>query len=195
MNIPEKKYFDTNITSFTPAVTTWRFDSLLTGIAQGNTATTRIGQKIFVHKIEIMVYCEPVSTGFVYPNTVSQCRIMCWHDKEAVGAVPTAAAFFQADNWTALQNTAQNMRYRILNDFAHSMVVTGVNNPVGATALATGPPMMRKYTLYPKKQIVFSDTGSTITSILKDDWGIAFCVSIASSCAFKYNYKVTFSDM
>lgn len=173
--------------SYVPA--TWTFISALAGLAQGSGASNRVGNRIFLRCIRFTIECSPLADT---AKTGAYCRMVIYHNKEAVGALPTATAVFSINEVQSARNLTLTKRYRILKDVTHHMVVTGNN---ATTVIASGPVQLMTLVCYPKKQIDFQSNAATISDLFKDDFGIAFCANYASNCQLKIQTQIEFSDV
>lgn len=160
----EKKYFSTNTTpgSF---VNTWSFASALAGIQQGTAISNRIANKIRVKWIDIQVAC--VGTTSV-PVSGSQARFILYHNKEAVGAVPSATSMFTANTFYSLQNPNTTARYAIMREKICDCY------PITTSAGSTAPRHFFRWRVYLNKIITFQSNAADITDILKDDYGLGY---------------------
>jgi len=186
--LAEKKYFDISVGSFNMTAA-WVFDSLLDGIQIGQLATNRIGNKICVEKIEVHVLMSPLTT---LNAEGCMCRLVLYHNKETVGALPVSANVFTTDTVSSTRNMVLKPRVTIKKDMTHTMVATGSN--AGST-ISVGPMGMMSFTIYPKKVIDFQSSTPSIVDLFKDDFGIGWIASAASSCKMQYTAQVVFTDM
>lgn len=190
MNMAEKKYFENTILSSTTVGTTWMFHSALAGITQGTAAYNRIGNKIFVHSIKFMVYITPNANEVASSNI--RCRCAIYHNKEAVGALPTGSAVFTSDSIFGLRYQPLLSRYTIVKDTLHTMVAGAQGN--AANTYALGPQGQFVVTVYPKKRIDFSSNAGTISDLFKDDYGMCCVSSNTTQCNMSVWVQVIFSD-
>jgi len=105
----EKKYIDTTVTSGWPATTaaTWAL-TLINGVAQGTTDSTRVGQRIQMKSLQLRL---------TSPSTVNQpVRVRVIYDKNANAAAPTATDVFEADVQNALNQNGTAGRFITLFD-------------------------------------------------------------------------------
>jgi len=190
MNMAEKKYFNQTLFSGSLSAITWTFGSFLAGLQQGTAATNRIGNVIRVHAIYAQVV---IDTTVASVNTGgSVCKWIVYHNKEAVGAVPTGAQIYDADNFSALRNVILMPRFKVMREGSHSMVVTSATTVPGN--YSTGPAHMFMVAIYPKKKIDYQSNAGTISDLFKDDYGFGFVAGHANCCSFTVKTKVVFSD-
>lgn len=169
---------------------TWDFFSGLTGITQGTTASTRIGNRITVTSIRFTVM---ITLNAVSSPAGALCRCILYHNKEAVGAVPAVYGIFDQDNILANRNVAQLPRYSILRDYTHQLTPTAYD--AANSNFAYGPPIKFVWTIYPRKVINFDGNSGTITDLFKDDYGFACAMAGPGGvCAMTVDAKVMFTD-
>ena len=185
----EKKFFYT-ATGVSPLPVTWTFESFLDGIIQGSTASTRIGNKILIHGIQVKVIMAPLTT---MPAIGSICRLVIYHNKETVSAVPVSANVFTSNTVTALRNITLLPRLAIKRDMTQAMMVTSQNG-AGAN-LTVGPANVMSMSIYPKKIVDFQSNAGTVTDLFKNDFGIGYICSAAASCTITFEVNVIFSDV
>jgi len=115
---PEKKNFDVDLTlvnaiatpigsqDWSPTIT------LLNGIAQGATETTRVGRKCQLVKISANW------TALIPPAATGGCslRFRIVYDKQTNGAAPTIAQVFAVNNYHSANNLANSDRFITLVD-------------------------------------------------------------------------------
>lgn len=184
----EKKYFDNTYAAFSP-VPAWTWNSQCVGIAQGVDRMQRIGNKIFLKKIEIMVHIDGDNT---MTQDGSQVRMVCYHNRQPAGAVPVSLEVWNADVLDTLRSEVKRPQYTITRDWIHTMVVTGVD--AAGAHFTTGPRKTLQYTWYINKVIHFKDSGSTITSLWKDDYGFGISSTSGSCCKMNIRTRVHYTD-
>jgi len=190
MSLEEKKFFNAALFAGTDSTVAWQFASAIAGLQQGTSATTRLGNSIHIHAIHFMIHVDTIPSGVTVNG--SFCRMLLYHNREAVGAVPTGANLFDADNGQALRNVTLMPRFKVLRDAVHNMSILAVDS--AGTRVAAGPPMMVLWSIYPKKRVDFQSNAGTISDVFKDDYGIGFSGSQASCCNFTVNSKLVFTD-
>jgi len=81
--------------------------TLLNGLQQGTTATTRLGRRIVMKSVYLFGQCQlaPTSTGSV---TV---RVVVVYDKQANATAPTAADLWGADGINNMNNLSNSRRF------------------------------------------------------------------------------------
>jgi len=173
-----------------PAVTT---GAVL--IQTGTGTNQRIGNRIKVTKIEIMLHVTPQAGATMTDG--STLRVMIVKDKQAAGATPAFQSIVNAVATrvaeTGLQNPDWTRRFTILKDFNHVMVVTGTN---GATVVACGPPMMGKITLRPNQIVTYTTSGGAAADINGVNWYIltAATDSAGVCCTVEGRWIVHYTD-
>lgn len=184
----EDKYLNTTIA--TGASTSWQFGTFL-ACSQGTTASTRLGETIRLKRIEVFLRVTPVTTMAV---TGTQCRVILYHNKQAAGALPSAAMIFDANGTiNATRNTDQVRRITVVRDIVHTMVVTAKTDGV-ASNWSVGPIGVFKWVIYPKKKIQYTSNAGTISDLLLDDYGLGFLSDGNSCCNVDARVKVIFCD-
>lgn len=183
-NMAEKKFFDyTGVTPFTSTVA-WITASDLFRIVNGNAATQRIGNRIFLHSVEWIVHCTCITAQI--PNNGEMSRMIVWHNKEAAGTLPAGTDLFVQNLIGSARNSSTLPRYQVLRDMMCPMVST--------TATTSGPVYMSRMKIFPRKMIDYQLNGTSQADILKHDYGVGFASKTAGTCTFYYTVKFTFSD-
>lgn len=186
-SVMEEKFIESDSTPFTMAAA-WTFQSNLFQIAQGTNANQRIGNKIYVKKIEFCFTMTPLSG---LPLGGCMARTVVYHNKLCNGELPTATTLFSADSISAFKNWVNNPKFTIMKDMMHSMVRTSDN--AGAVSGA-GPGMLAKFSIYPKQVIDYDNNATLITDLLKHDYGIGYICSDATACQMRLRTRVIFTD-
>lgn len=166
----------------------WTFKSVLPTIAEGTTSFERIGNKIRVKRIEFSIQIEPAIHSAMVDGGAG--RVVVYHNKQATGALPSAAMVWDTNRLATLRNTAQTKRISILKDYTHQMVVYASN---GGAVFSAGPSTFFKWVVYPKKTIQYTANTADISDILMDDYGIGF-VGEANCCQGYILAKVIYTD-
>lgn len=105
----EWKYIDT---ADAYAVNTGGTLTLINGLSLGNTATTRIGQKVLLQSLEVKFRNAVVATTGLDQTH----RIMIVLDRQCNGAALTLAEVINPTNTEGLRNLASRRRFKILQD-------------------------------------------------------------------------------
>lgn len=188
----EKKYKDFLLAANDINVGTWVFKSALveSNILQGVTASTRTGNKIYVHSIEWFICCTPIVT---MPTSGTQLRLFTYHNKDTNGVLATGVQVFNTDSIITLRNTDFKQKYVLSNEHMMSFVPTATN---AATVSAVGPVQCVRIMQYVKKNIQFTATTANIADLLTDDYGLCYCAGNWSPVAINiaYKAKILFSD-
>jgi len=191
-SLNEKKFIDDNNgTAATPGLATkaWQFESALDNITQGTTASTRLGNKIMLHKIE---YCIGIYINAAVDVMGARAKVCVYHNKEAVGAVPSYGMMFLSNDIFSLRATPQQPRMTIMKEAEQSFVNTTATS--AGASVTWGPYSCFKLVVYPKKLIVMSGNTGTVADILKDDYGLAYASTHDTAVKIFWNRKITFSD-
>jgi len=114
----EWKYIDT---ADAYAVNTTGTLTLLNGLSLGNTATTRIGQKVTLRTLEVK-YRSAVTATTGLDQTH---RILFVLDRQCNGAALTLAEVIVPQNTEGLRNLAQRKRFKILMDLRFDLNAAG----------------------------------------------------------------------
>lgn len=95
----EKKFLDTSVTLFVTGVNTGSI-TLLNGISQGTTSSTRIGSRIEIKSVQFRGNFQSgtVATG------VTPLRVKIIYDKESNGAAPNVTDIMAQDSIDGLNN-------------------------------------------------------------------------------------------
>jgi len=163
---------------------TWAFTSLLGPIVVGTGATQRIGNKIFVKRIEFSLLMVPQTTQ---PATGCVSRFVVYHNKETRGSLPAALDLFTAATVDALRSTPKKPALTLMKDFTTTGVVMG--------SAGAGPPLLQRFAVRVNKRIDYTGTGGgTATDLLKDDYGFGMICSAPTACNMTFNAKIVFAD-
>lgn len=106
----EKKFVDTATTT---DVTTTAFIGAMNIMAQGTSASTRIGQRILCKSIELRGIFERENPA---TTTTEDFRIMVLYDRQANGALPAATDILVTAAPTAFRNMGSTERFYCLLD-------------------------------------------------------------------------------
>lgn len=191
----EKKYFEQSATDM--AVTqSWNLMTLITkpgaaggGLAQGTSANQRLGNKIFVSRIEFSVQLYKNSGTEANGDT---CRCIMYHNKEAKGAVIDKNTLFAEDKVYSLRAYPNNPMASVVKDAVHTFVPTASTGTAGNYAM--GPQVVFRWNIYPRKRIDFNGTYNDVRDLIKDDYGIG-CIATGNNCLMSWRSRVYFSDM
>jgi hypothetical protein len=193
----EKKFFDFDVGTFSAGsgslalTTSWVFTQPLPQLVQGTTASTRIGNKIFLHSIYYQIIMTPsISMG----TSGGLCRFATVHDKEnAATATPNATNIFQADSCFSLRNTTMSKRYALTGDVTHTYMPTSWNN-TGSSVATVGPVKILSFAQHPRRVIDYiSNSNTDATCLLKDNYFIGYICSVGG-CTIAMKIKMIFSD-
>lgn len=131
---------------------------------------------------------SPVGTIGV---TGAMARIIVVHNKETLGALPTATSLFTYDDMCALRNQTLLPRFSIIRDGTHTMVVTATN---AAVASAMGPRVMVHIKIWPNKVIDFTGNLATVAAQFKDDYCLGVASNLSSQCTMTVECQMVYSD-
>lgn len=181
------------------ATQTWQFYSFIAGspILQGTDIVNRIGDKIKLKRIDVVVKIAPYSGTTGVPQAGSNCRVVIYHNKKCGGAIPTPAQMWNlsaagSSDIMATRNEAFVKRLSILKDFSHSMVVTA--SVTAGTDIGVGPIMLAKFSIYPKASVGYGNTGGVIASMIDNDYGIAYVGDGNACCNVRFTAKTVWTD-
>lgn len=183
----ETKHFDATVTTFNLGAT-WFFKSLICAIAQGTGSGQRIGDKIFVKSIRVMIMM--VSTPANLLKTGGLCKAILYHNRQTNGVQIAATTVYNNDDIMGLRNLQKTPTCSILKQHQGPMLVTSID----ATGNSTGPPMCVNLVCYPKKVITYSDNTGLIADVVKDDYGFAVVGTTANMATVAVRFQVTYTD-
>lgn len=169
---------------------TWQFTSIAGQLSQGTTASSRIGDKVILQSLEFAFIMKP-EIGMAVEGAM--CRIVIYHNKEAVGSLPASAALFTGDNIEAQLTFPNRPRFSLLRDQTHSMIVTSTD-PASGNVISVGPTKKITMKVFPKKKICFNANNGTVADLLKDDYGVGIICNAVSSCSVSYTCTMVFTD-
>lgn len=200
----ERKYYNQSMgVPATPltAGATWQFFSCFTtnsttgsdtnGLKSGSTATTRVGLKVLVKRINFTVTMTPLFPGGMTDGCF--CRFVVYHNKDANGAVPTGTTMFLTDTVGSNRAVEYFPKLSLVKDFGHTMVAYSA--VVASTPLSVGPVKMFKFSIFPNKVIEFTADTGVIASVLNNDYGIGVCATESAACNIVCNSQVIFTDV
>lgn len=193
-NQAEKKFaFSTGVIPGTGATNAWQHQQVVAqlSIAQGTTASTRVGSKIRAVKLEFFVRIDPVAstTG----KNGSFCRFIFWKSKDGNGIVATTTEIFDSDNILTSMNSNYKHRFTKLGDFTHQMVVTSASD--AGVNISSGPMFFKTITFYPKDVIEFGSLSTGVqANIIGTDFGISWICDDANCCLLYVGAKLTYVD-
>lgn len=188
----EKKYLNTNYTPAPAAARAWTFNSALIGITPGNTASTRIGNKIRVTAIHFTVMIEPLLAGSTtITNGGCVCRFIIYHNKQTNGTLVTGDQMFVTDTLLANRNVDYLSKLSVLKDVTYPMYISAADS---TGTRATGPPIVFKCSIYPNKVIDYVANTAAISSIMKDDYGFGFSSDSDTACQLNLNVQTVYTD-
>lgn len=189
----EKKFFNKTLYSGIPANTTWLMDSAIAGLQQGTTASTRLGNKVKLVRIEFSIAINPTSNPAML-SSGSKCRVILYHNRQTNGVQTDGATLFDANTILSLRNVPNMPKLSVLKDYVHNMSVLTVN-PSTAAPMSSGPPIQFKWVIHPKQVISFITNATDITAMLTHDYGIGFCADDAGCCEVSVLTKLVFCDV
>lgn len=181
---PEKKDSTSNATTATMAAGGWAIPAvatLINGIAQGATETTRVGRKVTMKSILINWTYVPLAalSGTANP------RLTVIYDKQPSGVYPLITDIFHVNNHLSPMLLANSDRFSVL----HNEILQNPNVNIAATTVAqmTGV-MYIKCNL----EAIFSGAGGLIANINSgalyflsvDDTGLNSAVTYISRVRF-----------
>lgn len=156
-------------------------DAAGSGIVQGTANNQRIGDRIRVTKLEVIINIVP--TIVAGETAGSTCRVMIVHDKEPHLGYPTSALIMDPDSdMGGMQNQVQKRRFTIMKDFVHEMVPLGTN---AAAVIAKGPKFLSKFTFYPNQVIEYSGNGGVTANIVKHAYYVMYAADGGSCCTVR----------
>ncbi len=132
----EKKFHDVPLGN-TAVVAAGTFTSLLSGIAQGNTAITRVGMRAFVWSVDCKVELDRFTLADVAADSKGLVRVLMIQDKQSNGQTPTLAQVLSASTYPtqSFHNPENQRRYNILYDKVHNIRPTSAYGITGASSV------------------------------------------------------------
>jgi len=121
----ELNFKDTSIASL--SISTTPTLTLLNGMAQGTTASTRIGRRIGIKSIEWRFNCA-TSTNTTWTSN----RYMLVLDKQANAAAPAFTDIYDSANPSTLRNISNMQRFQVLFD-SQEFIMIGDNGGSGVS--------------------------------------------------------------
>lgn len=161
----EQNYFDS---AFSGNYDTTGSIALIATIAQGPTASNRIGKKCILRNLTIR--------GFSYSNTntlMSDCALLIIYDENPSGALPAITDILTSVSSAAFMNTANSTRFKVLKrkDF---ICIGNYSAPTTGQEAHNEDAYMRI-----NKEIVFKNLGTgAIADIQK---GAIYCVTVGGA--------------
>lgn len=199
-NIEEKKYITMQgwATAARPQgllpILTWSFQPLLceynaiptsaTGIIQGSAVNQRIGNKIKLTGIDIVIVMTPTN-GTAYG---SFCRMCIVHDKKHnSGSTLSGGNVFTRDDVWGVPNPLYSDRYTVSNDMVHQMVIT-------TTSPSSGPEGLYKVHLPFKTVIEYNGTPGGLNQIINHMFWLGYVTDYTPSCVIAPSITVSYTD-
>lgn len=172
----------------------WGFRSFLAGIDQGTTASTRIGNQIYVRKIEVMINILPYTPAFEGQTPGHFCRLILYRNKQTNGSLPDFSILFNKNMYNSLRNVPNIRRIVITRDYMHSFQRLSLEDGALPGPTITGTSTFQ-WTIYPRRKIQYSANTSSIADILSNDIGIGWSGSHNGCCRLDLQWQVWFNDV
>lgn len=177
---------------------TWEFLSMVSAIAQGVESNMRIGNRIFVKYIDIVLYFEQDGSPRQNGHSV---RYVVVHNKDTAGTIVTGAALFNSggaesttSQYDALKLWAKRMQFSLLVDKQHTTFTTTQAAGVGTHT----PNGIIQFRVPINKQVNYSTVqASTLvsTNLVNNDFNIGVCSQGDACCTPRVSWRVVFADM
>lgn len=119
-SMPEKKNVDALITTGFAAAATTGTITLLNGIDDGATATTRVGRKVDMSSLQFIFKCNMATTT----TGAAPLRCVVVYDKQTNGVLPAITDIFAQDSITAPMNLANSKRFIVISDKIYNGIGT-----------------------------------------------------------------------
>lgn len=166
--------------------------TLLNGIAQGTTESTRIGRKCTIRSINWrwMLIKAAASSKSASSDTV---RVILYLDKQANGATAGVTDILETDQFLSFNNLANKSRFRTLMDRTYSMNSTaggGDGTTEDYTEFQLNDSFYKKVNI----PIEFSGTAGTIGEIRSNNIGCLILSETGAICALVSRMRLRFSD-
>lgn len=175
---PELKDITSAFTLTTGAGPVWSSIQLINPIAQGSTASQRIGRKLVLKSIFLRFAANPGTSAI-------GCRWLVIYDHAPNGALPVITDILSADSINAHQNLTNSDRFMVIHD-------DYINTPVAATSFAGK--WYRKFTDQGLQSQWTTATTGTIADVVTGAIYVAY-VSLAAAGTFAATARVRFTDM
>jgi hypothetical protein len=171
---------------FVPILCDWNATPTLgDGIVQGTSANTRIGNRVKLQGIDIIVRITsiPANVG----TAGSFCRMAVIHDKRSNGSgLPTGSNVFTTDNYLGVPNPVQEERYTVSQDSVHQMMLT--------TSTTGGPEGLFKIHIPHKSIIEYNGTNGRLGDIVGSNYFLGFVSDDADCCLIQAQATVHYTD-
>jgi len=169
----------------------WHAISLLNPIAIGNTASTRVGNNIYVRYIQVSI--SFVGDAVANANGMT-CRYMALKTHANGAAVPAAAQLYNIGPlgtvaFQSLRNWDTNNRYRTVFDRQHH-----VTNTTTTTNTSNGV-VQCFIPVYQKIQYTGATVDCSGSNLMTNDVLLAMCSSVTNCCTISISWRVIFNDM
>jgi len=195
----EHKYFDMLIdvnkaSVATKMKTTVEYLSILDGINQGITASTRVGNRIRVSRVEASFDVQPDTNN----PMLSLMRLMFVHNADCGSAAPSFSDMFHpgSKDYMSLQAPEFMSKYKLKRDYLHSITTVAIR-PDNNSA-TSGPRTNVRFKFPFNKVITYRATGgaagTTPTNMTKDDLYLAWVATEADCCQFQGTVRVYYTD-
>lgn len=166
-------------------------DTVGSGIVQGAGFNERVGERIRLNTLRVMLWLLPKS-GAVIPDIGMTCRIIIVQDRMPDFGYPSITEVLTNDQIHAPYNLTKRDRFKILKDFVHQQVATISN---GAAVAGGGPQSLTELTFYPKCEIEYTGTTGVTASVFKNGFFI-FTICSGNNCTTMQRFvQLEYTDM
>lgn len=190
----EQKYNYFSI--FHQATATPKFESFFSGFGVGTAFNERIGQSIFVRRIDINIRIDPLRS-----EDPSYCRIGVYYNNQCAGSLPAAADVWLPRNilnpasyyyYNAFRNPRHARRIRLPRDYLHAMAP--ISTPEVGQPIAVAGAVNLRWAVYPRRKVMFNGEDVGIGALAGFDAGFFIVADDADCCTVTTNFVVHFTD-
>jgi len=166
-------------------------DSVGSGIVQGAGYNQRVGERVRITKLSVVLWLYPL-TGASVPATGMTCRFIVFQDKLPNLGYPGVTDVLETNSLMSTYNLTKRDRFKILKDFVHQQVATISD---GAGVIGGGPQSLQKLNFYPKCEVEYTGTTGVTAAIFKNGFFIMALCSAANCTRMEWRNAIEFQDM
>lgn len=171
--------------------------SFCTAVPNGSNINSRLGNRIYVHSIHVIL--EFVPNPLHVTNTNPYCEWAVYHNRSSNGTQTNGWMLFLENQVAQLPNPFLESYLRVLKSGSYSMELAPTNNTTAPGAFNTsgysnGAGTV-KVDIPINESVVYNGTSNTIADLFLNDYGIMVATSQANSCSVKIRYAMRFTDL
>lgn len=171
--MPEKKFFDTDITLAASDVTGEVWASSVCLISQGLAESNRIGRKIMICSISFHVVLElDAIAASATPQNGDLIRLVMYQDRQCNGAAATWANIFSNTDTIAHRNLTNAKRFYLHYDRTHELPSQSGAGDGSVNDYGSAPVNVRFFKRC-RIPVLYTSTAGALTEITSNNLGFA----------------------